>query len=134
VGEVHVGHRTTHPTREVVMVADQGVRELEAGELPDARQAMDDALGLEDGEIAVHTARTLAGSPHDDLVDGEGSARGGERLDQIAAGARVAAVVVGESRRNGFVKLGSHRGSIPMRLRLIPVLDSLDGAAIPCSR
>ena len=112
-GEVHVGHRTTLPAREVVMVADEGFGQLEAGEFPDAGHAMDDAFGLENGEIAIDAARALPGRPHDDLVDGERTAGGRERLDQIAPRARVAAVVVGETRGDGFVKLGSHRRSIP---------------------
>lgn len=130
MGEMHVGHRTTDPTREMMVVADEGLGELETGELPDAGHAMHDALGLEDGKIAVDAARTLAGSPHDDLVDGEGPARGRERLDQIAAGARVAAVVVGEARRHRLVKLGTHERSIPMLLSVVPVLDSLEATTI----
>jgi hypothetical protein len=131
MGEVHVGHRTTRPAREVVMVADEGFGQLEAGKFPDAGHAMDDALGLENGEIAIHAARALPGSPHDDLVDGERPPGGRERLDQIAPSARVAAVVVGETRRYGFVKLGLHDRSIPM-LSVIPVLDILERATIPC--
>ena len=88
VGEVHVGHRTTLPAREVVMVADERLGQLEPGELADAGHAMDDAFGLEHREVAVHAARALAGAADDDLVDGEGTAGGGERLDEIAARAR----------------------------------------------
>ena len=130
-GEVHVGHRTTLATRQMVMVADEGFGQLEAGEFPDAGHAMDDALGLEDGEIAIHAARALPGSPHHDLVDGERTPGGRKRFDQIAPRARVAAVAVGETRRDGFVKLGSHDRSIPM-LSVIPVLDMLERPTIPC--
>ena len=61
VGEMHVGHGTAHLAREVVMVPDERLGELEAGELADAGQATDDALGLEHGEVAVDAARALAG-------------------------------------------------------------------------
>ena len=112
VREVHVGHRPTHATREVVVVPDQRLRELEPGELADSRHAMHDALGFEHGEIAVDAARALPRSSQDDLVDGQRSARGREHLDQIAPGARVAAVVIREPRRNSRVKVGSHGESI----------------------
>ena len=60
VREVHVGHRTTLATREVVMVADECLGQLEPRELADPGHAMDDALGLEHREIAVDAARALA--------------------------------------------------------------------------
>jgi hypothetical protein len=112
VRKVHVGHRTTHSTREVVMMTDQCLGELEAGELADPCHAMHDPLGFEHGEIAVNAARALAGGSEDDLVDGERPARRREHLDQIPPRARVAPVVVRETRGNGRVKIRSHRASI----------------------
>ena len=111
-GEVHVGHRTTLPTGEMVMVADEGFGELEPRELTDSRHAMDDAFGLEHREIAIHAARALARGAEDDLVDGEGTAGGRERFDQVPAGPRVATVVVRETGRHGIVQLGSHGYSV----------------------
>jgi hypothetical protein len=112
MGEVHVGHRTTLTTREMVMVADEGFGELEPRELTDARHAMDDAFGLEHREIAIHAARALARGAEDDLVDGERAAGGGEGFDQVSAGPGVATVVVRETGRHGIVQLGRHGASV----------------------
>jgi hypothetical protein len=113
--KMHVGHRTTAAAGEVVMVADERLRELEPCELADAGHAVDDAFGLEDCEVAVDAARALPRRTNDDLVDGERAARGRERLDQIPARPRVAAVAVGEARRHRIVQVGRHEGSIPGR-------------------
>lgn len=108
VGEMYVGHRTTLPAREVVMVAHEGFGELEPRELADSRHPMHDALGLEHCEIAIHAARALARGAEDDLVDGEGTAGSRERFDQVSAGPGVATVMVREAGRHGIVQLGSH--------------------------
>ena len=101
---MHVGHGAAHLAREVVVVADERLGELEAGEVADAGHAADDAFGLEHREVAVDAARALARGPDHDLVDGEGPAGLGEHLDQVAAGAGVAAGAVGEPGGHGLVQ------------------------------
>jgi hypothetical protein len=115
VGEVHVGHGTTHPAREVMMMTHQRLGQFEAGELAHAGHAMHDSLGFEHGEIAVDAARTLPRRAQHDLVDGQRPPRRGEDLDQVAPGAGVPTVVVRETRRHGLVKIGSHESSITGR-------------------
>ena len=115
VREVYVGHRATLPAREVVVVADEGFGQLEPRELTDSRHPMNDTLGLEHREVAIHAARALARGAEDDLVDGEGTAGGRERFDQVPAGPGVATVVVRETGRHGIVQLGSHGYSVAAR-------------------
>jgi len=114
VGELHVGHRTTFAARQVVMVADECLRQLEPRELADPGQAVDDPLRLEHGEIAVHAARALARCPQDDIIDGERATGGREHVDEVAAGAGVAAGVTGESGCHGIVQVGRHGAIIPV--------------------
>jgi hypothetical protein len=130
VGEVHVGHRTTLTAREMVMVTDERFGQLEPCELSDSRHAMDDALGLEHGEVAVDAARALARGAEDDLVDREGATGGGERFDEIPARPGVPPGVVGEPGRHRIVQVGRHPCSIPP-LIVVPVLDSDRVGPIP---
>ena len=130
-GQVHVGHRTTLMTSEVVMVADERLGQLEPGELADAGHARHDALGLEHGEIAVDAARALTGSANHDLVDGERPTGPGQRIDEISAGTGVAAIVIGESRRHRLVQIRCHPDSVPAVLSVVPVLDIDTSAAVP---
>jgi len=95
-----------------VVVADERLGQLEPGELADPGHTVDDSFGLEHGEIAVDAARALARGALDDLVDGERATGGGQRFDEIAARARVAAGTVGESRRHGVVQVGRHPPSV----------------------
>jgi hypothetical protein len=92
----------------MVMVSDKRLSQLEPRELADAGHPMDDAFGLEDGEVAVDAARALPGCAEHDLVDRERATRGGERLDEIATGPGVPAVAVGETGRNRFMQVRGH--------------------------
>ena len=114
VRELHVGHRTTFAARQVVMVADECLRQLEPRELADPGQAVDDPLRLEHGEIAVDAARALTRGAQDDLVDGERPTGSREHVDEVAAGAGVAAGVAGESGCHSLVQVGRHGAIIPV--------------------
>ena len=67
---------------QVVMVAGEVFGELPPRELVGAHDAMHDAGLLEHHEVAVHRALREPGTPIEHLGDGEGSGRGGERVDQ----------------------------------------------------
>jgi hypothetical protein len=104
VGEVNVGHGAAHLAREVMVVPDERLGELEPGEVADAGHAPDHAFGFEHGEIAVDAARALAWRPDHDLVDRERTPGLGEHLDQVTAGACVPAGPVGETSGDGLVQ------------------------------
>ena len=86
---------------------------LYLSEVAHAGQPPDHTFGLEDGEISVHAAGPLTRCPHDDLVDRERAPGLHEGLDQVTAGAGVAARAVGEARGDGLVQVGRHPGSLP---------------------
>ena len=111
-GSSHVGHGAADLARQVVMMAHERLGQLEAGEVADPREAPYDPLGLEHREVAVHAAQALPRRALDDLVDRERAAGLGQRLDQVAAGAGVAAVVAGESCGDVLVEVGRHPGII----------------------
>src|SRR4051794_2278226 len=95
-----------------MVMADERFGQLEAGEIADPGHPAHHAFGFEHRKVAVDAARTLARGPYDDLVDGEGLARFRKELDEVTAGAGVAAGAVGETGGDRLVQIQRHRLSI----------------------
>jgi hypothetical protein len=80
--QLEVGHGAAHTAGEVVMMAEEVLRQLEACELAVAGDAVDEEDLLEDGEVAVHGALRQRRRRPEDLGDGQG-------LPGIGEGGRV---------------------------------------------